>query len=239
MDVYVVSNCWWREGSTVIGAGAELTDAEDIADRGTDDDPQFAGWSEWKESGPVRRRDALTATGMHPSLFQEIARSPLAGRMWHENGADALRPREVKGLDRIAGAAASVTSPEGHDMWTLDRMREVLTSLPQPIYRPSEIRVGSGSARRWIEAQVEGDGTAYPMNKPWPTDAMTALAGIPVFIDGSLPTNVIKAGPMTYVLDTEGGPVPVGQAIAVDEDRLRRFAEDALELRRRGLHHWA
>lgn len=81
MDVYVVSNCWWRDGATVIGAGAELDDAKEIANR---PDPDGASsWASWNEDSyraGTLRRDALTASGeIHPSLYQEIVRVSLAG----------------------------------------------------------------------------------------------------------------------------------------------------------------
>lgn len=82
MDIYVVSNVWWRDGATVIGAGASKQDAESIADRRDGAEP-VAGWAPWKpdaDGQPVTRRDALMFDGTtHASLYQEIVCVPLAG----------------------------------------------------------------------------------------------------------------------------------------------------------------
>lgn len=86
MNIYVVSSCWWRDGATVIGAGATREDAEGIAERSDIDDHRLAGWAPWKEDvSPAEgsctwRRDALMSDGTtHASLYQEIVCVPLAG----------------------------------------------------------------------------------------------------------------------------------------------------------------
>lgn len=87
MNIYVVSNCWWRDGSTVIGAGADRMSAEVIADRyPLDEHDGVTAWAPWKEDvDPAQgsctwRRDALVDGGMiHLSLYQEIVVVPLAG----------------------------------------------------------------------------------------------------------------------------------------------------------------
>lgn len=92
MDIYVVSNCWWRDGATVIGAAITRGDAEVIADRPDTDEPvsawdQWTADDEWTADGESKRwrRDALMADGTtHSSLYQEIIRLPLAG--WDRGG---------------------------------------------------------------------------------------------------------------------------------------------------------
>lgn len=82
-NVYVVSNCWWRDGATVIGAATDRAGAEQIADRTGDSAP--GGWSPWREAVEPQgsctwSRDALNADGTrHASLYQEIVCVPLAG----------------------------------------------------------------------------------------------------------------------------------------------------------------
>ena len=85
MNIYVISNCWWRDGSTVIGAATDRAGAEAIGDRYNDDRPRVAAWAPWKEDvSPSEgscgwQRDALLADGtIHPSLSQEIVCLPLA-----------------------------------------------------------------------------------------------------------------------------------------------------------------
>jgi hypothetical protein len=80
MDVYVVSNVWYREGATVIGAAVDLASAEEIAERL----PPVAGaaWRPWgdAEVDGKRTRNALRADGVSAATFyQEIVRVPLAG----------------------------------------------------------------------------------------------------------------------------------------------------------------
>lgn len=84
--MYVVSSCWYRNGSTVIGAAMDRAGAKEIADRHDEDDSRLASWSPWKEEvSPAEgsgtwHRDALLADGtIHPSLYQEIVCVPLAG----------------------------------------------------------------------------------------------------------------------------------------------------------------
>lgn len=86
MNVYVVSNCHWREGSTVIGAAADRSRAERIADRYDHARSDVTGWSPWTEDivpaegSCTWRRDALDVDGgVHMSLFQEIVCMPLDG----------------------------------------------------------------------------------------------------------------------------------------------------------------
>lgn len=90
MNIYVISACWWRDGATVIGAGVDLSVAMALGDRNDESDSDYdrriTGWSDWSASEPTRagrftvwRRDALTAEGIHPSLYQEIVCVPLAG----------------------------------------------------------------------------------------------------------------------------------------------------------------
>lgn len=81
-NVYVVSNCWWREGSTVVGAATDRAGAEQIADRAEDSAP--GGWSPWRETvvpegSCTWSRDVLEADGSkNGSLYQEIVCVPLA-----------------------------------------------------------------------------------------------------------------------------------------------------------------
>jgi hypothetical protein len=86
MNVYVVSNCWWRDGATVIGAAVDRPGAEKIAERYDHDRSDTAGWAPWSEElDPAEgsctwRRNALSADDRtHPSLYQEIVVVPLAG----------------------------------------------------------------------------------------------------------------------------------------------------------------
>jgi hypothetical protein len=89
MDIYVISNCWYRDGATVIGAGSDLSDAMAIGDRYGSGVVEMVeqGWQGWEPSEPGAsgryarwRREALTADGgVHPSLSQEIVKVPLAG----------------------------------------------------------------------------------------------------------------------------------------------------------------
>lgn len=85
MNVYVISDCEYREGATVIGAAVDRERAEKIADRPSDDS-RVVGWSPWKEDvspsdgSCAWTRDALLADGkIHLSLYQEIVVVPLDG----------------------------------------------------------------------------------------------------------------------------------------------------------------
>lgn len=87
VNVYVVSDCEYREGATVIGAAVEWDRAAWIADRprGEGHD-RVVGWSPWKEEVNAAEgscwwlRDGLLADGtIHPSWYQEIVVVPLDG----------------------------------------------------------------------------------------------------------------------------------------------------------------
>jgi len=96
--VYVLSLCWDREGSTVIGAGVDLSAAMDLAER--DDGAEgisrghvgewnVTGWDEWDPDYSKTRdsevfrwsRSALVGIEPHESLYQEIVRVPLTGEL--------------------------------------------------------------------------------------------------------------------------------------------------------------
>jgi hypothetical protein len=78
MDVYVVSNVWDPGGSTIVGAAADRSDAEALADRFADR-VTTQGWAPWfdisREMGHrMWERIALISS----SLSQEIVCVPLA-----------------------------------------------------------------------------------------------------------------------------------------------------------------
>lgn len=187
MDVYVVSGCWWRDGATVIGAGADLSDAQVIADRYDADDSRVTSWSGWKISEENRwTRDALTADGVHPSLYQEIVRVPLAGyaEFPFPRGED-IRERMVKAMN-------------------------ALTGLPP---HPGKMRCGSGEVWDWLRRGLDQMAT-YPSEKALPDSVVAGLAGIDVVLDPDLPPNVIKFATKAYVVGPHGDAVyEVGGAL--------------------------
>lgn len=111
MNIYVISNCWWHDGSTVIGAATDRAGAEAIGDRYGEDDPPIATWAPWKEDvSPAYgsctwRRDALLADGtIHPSLSQEIVCVPLAGSTAPVTSGSPIYGQEIAEIGRQFGA---------------------------------------------------------------------------------------------------------------------------------------
>ncbi len=101
-DVYVVLNCWWRDGATVIGCGATEADAKAIAERSGRRELalDIGSWESWKPRDADSTghphgwsRNALESDGsVHPTLYQEIVRVPLAGGAlpWDNPARDVL-----------------------------------------------------------------------------------------------------------------------------------------------------
>lgn len=86
MNVYVVSECEWREGGSVIGAAVDRERAEKVGDQSREHFDPVAGWTPWKEEvcpadGSCRwTRSALEADGtVNYVLYQEIVVVPLDG----------------------------------------------------------------------------------------------------------------------------------------------------------------
>jgi hypothetical protein len=88
MNIYVVSNVWDRDGSTIIGAATDHAGAELIADRTEHPAPEDirGEWSPWSErersaegSCTWERVPKYKNGTYHESLSQEIVRVPLAG----------------------------------------------------------------------------------------------------------------------------------------------------------------
>lgn len=81
-DVYVLSDCAWRDGSEVVAVFADLDAAMQAADGPELADSQVPGWRPWRQSAmPGERRwlrDGTRADGsVHPSAYQEIVARPL------------------------------------------------------------------------------------------------------------------------------------------------------------------
>lgn len=150
MDVYVVSDCWWRDGASVIGASTDRAGAEEIADRRDRYDDPVAPWAPWKEDRSsaervvaVWRRDALLADGtIHPSLYQEIVCVPLAGSAFPEARDPLTGMRRIKPIDErpMAHRMAEVR-PSIHALmtaWVVEKLGPSLTSPADPHRTSSE-----------------------------------------------------------------------------------------------------
>jgi hypothetical protein len=79
VDVYVVSNVWAGQDAVVIGAGADLPGAEQVADRAAL--PDGIRWDEWTETAEKKwvRVSRLIRNGLECRFDQEIICVPMAG----------------------------------------------------------------------------------------------------------------------------------------------------------------
>lgn len=219
MDIYVVSDVWWRDGATVIGAGASLADAEAIADRRDryGESPAFGSWDDWvadNDRPGVGRRDALLTDGtVHPSLSQEIVCVPLAGMV--ETGV--LPPR-------LAGAVrdAAMRIPVDYEITTqdpqpparigLDRMQDLMTQLAKAPKPPGRLRVGNGAAWDYVQRALDRM-TLYPADKALPGSIVARMMGIDIVLDPDLPPDTMRLGSKVYVISGD-------RMVAMDEHLL-------------------
>lgn len=107
MNVYVVSSCWLREASVVIGAATDMDGARAIANRWHEEDPVdpplWAAWSDEVDmaDGVTKwlRYRCRTDGGSEPYEWQEIVVVPLAGSSrytWSPERSPGLIRPEVK-----------------------------------------------------------------------------------------------------------------------------------------------
>jgi hypothetical protein len=237
--VYVVSNCWWRDGATVIGAATDLDGAEEIADRPDEFGDPVAGWSEWSADGNswTWRRDALHSDGSpHASLYQEIIRVPLAGmvkvpptgEVVYETGGIIDAPIE---MDRIIGSASApnVTPQPGIPPWlTVDRLKQVVAELHGKRKVIDEVRVGDGPAWEWLKAGLDRL-TTYPSGAPMPDSRAAAMIwGIPVRLDPNVPKDEIRMGDVVFVIGSADphSRVPDGHVVRIDKGWIERVRDE-------------
>lgn len=98
----MVSNVWAGEDAVVIGAGADLPSAEQVADRASL--PEGIRWDEWTEMAEKKRVrvSRLVRNGLECRFDQEIVCVPLDG--WPDFG------------DAVAGSPKVRWSDPAHDI---------------------------------------------------------------------------------------------------------------------------
>jgi hypothetical protein len=244
MDVYVVSNCWWREGQTVIGASTDEAGAIEIADRAEhlkDEVPPAAGWKDWERGAEgTLRRDALNPDGTtHASLEQEIVCVPLAGSVFPETHDPLAGLRRIRPIDdRPMAHRMTESGPDLHALSNSLGYPAALDALISNFLKAQAAsrqalefaasgtaRVGSGAAQEYMQHVV--DMIPIPDRGPsWKIDG-SFVAGIRVVIDETVPPDEIRIGSVTYVIGTEANGIGAGQMVRVDESELKAWGPPA------------
>jgi hypothetical protein len=123
VKAYVVSSCWLREGSVVIGAATDLDGARVIANRWREEDPEdppmWAAWNDEVEpaEGSVKwiRYRARTDGTSEPYEWQEIVVVPLADEhyTWSPTRSPGLIRPEVlsRGVSEITEIGRDFGAP--------------------------------------------------------------------------------------------------------------------------------
>lgn len=221
MNIYVVSNEWDREGSTIIGAAVSREVAEEIAgrtDHPGDSDIQD-GWSEWVErsggSMQAWERLPMYRNGTyHPSMSQTIVRVPLAGGVNLAADAVPLRTERIK--NDVYGAA-----PEGAAT-DMRRVIEIVSEARADLRHafgedPDRVRVGTGAAWDYMQRAID----SVPMVATAPDSTnITAVMGIPIVRDPDIPPDQIRIGSLVYVVSAAAGPIAEGSSVAINSHGL-------------------
>jgi len=232
--VYVVLSLW-KERASVVGVGADLASAEEIADRlGV---PYL--WGDWwisvnPDSG-IRGRGARWADGsLHPDHQQKIVRVPLAGmvkvpppgEVVYETGGIIDVPL---GMDRIIGSASApnvTPQPAIPPGLTVDRLKQVIAELHGNRGVIDEARVGDGPAWEWLKAGLDRL-TTYPSAAPMPDSRAAAMIwGIPIRLDPNMPKDEIHMGDTVFIVGSEEGRVRPGTVVRIDQAELRRAVQE-------------
>lgn len=149
-NIYVISNCWDRDGATVIGAAVELDGAMEIGDPIEHRSGTTAGsWAPWEVHDPdIGERFARwTRSGLnrdgspHVSLYQEIVQVPLAGAalIFSVKGREATEAALFSVLsEQIIRAAPLMPEP----LWA-NPDRDVMADIKAFMRRAEEMRLAS------------------------------------------------------------------------------------------------
>lgn len=191
MDAYVVV-----EDGRILGAGASLEDAQQIADRRGENE-----WLDWSETPRGWSRDHRLV-GVGPiGAIQQIVRVPLAGytETAFPLGEDTSRLLE---RDRAEHAAVQRYTDlviglqlQNHPPGPAE-MRALLSQLkPGP-----KLRCGSGEAWRWLERGLDAM-ASFPAQSPLPTSVAARVCGVDVVLDPNMPPNMIRFGPKLFMVD--------------------------------------
>lgn len=222
MNIYVVSNVWDREGSTVIGAAVDRAGAEQIADRTEHpgDKDIRNGWSPWTERTNPREARTWDRLPMylngtyHHSMSQEIVCVPLAGmpelpdfaREWVDAVAKVIPPAVPE------PGKTTITYPWADErLSVIDEWCRAVVAHERAV--ADSVRVGTGAAQRWLDQAV----AAMPGSRP-ATTGVSQLLGIPIVFDASIPPDEIRIGSTVYVVGTADGIVNEGQMVVINLD---------------------
>lgn len=224
-NVYVVSSCWYRVGSTFIGAAMDRTGAEQIADRHDENDSRVATWEPWEADSVTKdpltwRREALLADGtVHPSLYQEIVCMPLAVPV--DKSVTVLNTPLAMASWSMVGLTPDPPFTLSPPMPPSEEARDVIAMTIKALAdnraigfrpQPEDVRVGNGPAEAFIRRAADRILAAgNPPDQPWKVDG-GLMAGLRIVVDPNIPPNMIRIGEVAYLIDvpTEGSMVRIG-----------------------------
>lgn len=192
MDVYVA-----LLNGVVIGAGADLASAQEIAERNRGSLGYRPDWEPWQhtvDSDLWSRR----AEGLQ---LQKIVKVPLAG---YTEMAYTLMPDTQKLLerdrarsaqherfDRLVNDLAVKAMTEALPPVTMEQLADIAAKLKELPGHPGPIKAGNGPAWDWLRRGLEQMAT-YPSDQTLPDSVAARVMGIDVILDPDLPPNVVR-----------------------------------------------
>lgn len=217
------------EDGVVLGAGTHREVCEEIADRRVGE-----GWSAWVDDGGARRRTHRVDSGaVRNESEQQIVRVPLAGytppRSYHASGWArdiTTSPALVDFFKRFRPPIATPDLPETFD---IGRMREVIHELHEKGTHVDAVKVGEGPAWSWLKAGLDKL-PRYPSSRLMPDSHTAAMIwGLPVVLDPNVPEDEIHMGGVVFIVGHDGGLVPTGQVVRIDQGEMRRIVRENFE----------
>lgn len=208
MDVYVA-----LLNGVVIGAGADLASAQEIAERNRGSLGYRPDWEPWQhtvDSDLWSRR----AEGLQ---LQKIVKVPLAGYVEEvpiEQGPfkQAWDGSNDPIADMRSAEGESLTKLGYNDLaigdWrrgeappvTMDQLVEITAKMKNPPNHPGPIKAGNGPAWDWLRRGLEQMAT-YPSGQTLPDSVAARMMGIDVILDPDLPPNVVRFGDRIWVIN--------------------------------------